>query len=371
MATKKGGSKSSTKSSQEKQIYDLQQMLEISRSLCTTLEYTNLIESILYISMAQMLVTGAGIVIHEGIDSNVFTLGSYFTGLELDQKYDYKISVNSSLITFFTNPENSKRTYTLDELKEVFKDDGDLEMLASLKPSLIVPMVVKNRLNGLLLLGERINMEDGGSYSDYERNEIYTIASLASIAVNNTSLIERSSTDSMTKLKQKYYFFNVLSDRLETAAQLKQTVTVIMFDIDFFKRFNDSYGHACGDYVLCTVAQIMKDSIRSEDLASRYGGEEFTVMLFNASKKESMTIAERIRKNIEDYDYFYKDEHMKVTISGGVSIFSVDNNPVNSAKTLVDQADQALYISKRSGRNQITFADPALLAAIDLETTER
>lgn len=351
--------------SYEKEIYDLKQMLEISRSLSTTLEYSKLIESIIYIAMAQMRITGAGIIIHEGIDSDVFTLGSYFFGMTKDSSYDYKISINSALISFFQNADNFSRTYTPEELKEKIGSNKDLEMLLSLCPTLIVPMVVKNRLNGLLLLGEKIAVDGNVTYSDYERNEIYTIASLASIAVNNTVLIERSSTDSMTMLKQKYYFFNVLSDRLDYAASQKQTVSVIMFDIDFFKKFNDTYGHACGDYVLVTVAKIMKDSIRSDDLASRYGGEEFTIMLYNASKKDSMLIAERIRKNIEEYDFNYKGQHMKVTISGGFSIFSVDNNPAASAKTLVDQADQALYVSKRNGRNRITFADPALLAALD------
>ncbi len=351
--------------SYEKEIYDLKQMLEISRSLSTTLEYSKLIESIIYIAMAQMRITGAGIIIHEGIDSDVFTLGSYFFGMTKDSSYDYKISINSALISFFQNADNFSRTYTPEELKEKIGSNKDLEMLLSLCPTLIVPMVVKNRLNGLLLLGEKIAVDGNVTYSDYERNEIYTIASLASIAVNNTVLIERSSTDSMTMLKQKYYFFNVLSDRLDFAASQKQTVSVIMFDIDFFKKFNDTYGHACGDYVLVTVAKIMKDSIRSDDLASRYGGEEFTIMLYNASKKDSMLIAERIRKNIEEYDFNYKGQHMKVTISGGFSIFSVDNNPAASAKTLVDQADQALYVSKRNGRNRITFADPALLAALD------
>ncbi len=351
--------------SYEKEIYDLKQMLEISRSLSTTLEYSKLIESIIYIAMAQMRITGAGIIIHEGIDSDVFTLGSYFFGMTKDSSYDYKISINSALISFFQNADNFSRTYTPEELKEKIGSNKDLEMLLSLCPTLIVPMVVKNRLNGLLLLGEKIAVDGNGTYSDYERNEIYTIASLASIAVNNTVLIERSSTDSMTMLKQRYYFFNVLSDRLDFAASQKQTVSVIMFDIDFFKKFNDTYGHACGDYVLVTVAKIMKDSIRSDDLASRYGGEEFTIMLYNASKKDSMLIAERIRKNIEEYDFNYKGQHMKVTISGGFSIFSVDNNPAASAKTLVDQADQALYVSKRNGRNRITFADPALLAALD------
>lgn len=348
----------------EKRIYDLQQLLEISRSLCTTLEINNLIESILYISMAQMRVLASGVFVHEGFDSDFYSLGSSYSGLELNENYDYKISASSNFIQFLMLPENSNRTYTPSELKEAIPENDDMEMLLSLNPSLIVPLVVKNRINGILLLGERI-LGDAEPYTEYERNEIYTIASLASVAISNASLIEQSSTDSMTHLKQKYYFFNILSDRLDFAQNHTQTVSVIMFDIDFFKKFNDTYGHSCGDYVLKTVAKIMKSCIRDEDLASRYGGEEFTVMLNNASRVDSMAIAERIRTAIESYDFEYKQQHMKVTISGGVSIFSQDNNPITSTKALVDQADQALYISKRTGRNKITFADPALIAALD------
>jgi len=169
----------------------------------------------------------------------------------------------------------------------------------------------------------------------------------------------------MTHLKLKYYFFNVLTDKLDLAFAQNQPLSVIMFDIDFFKKFNDTYGHACGDYVLQTVAKIIKSGIRGQDMASRYGGEEFTVMLHNTGKEEAMQVAERIRQKIENNDFFYEDQHMQVTISSGVSVFSTDNNPVTSAKQLVEQADQALYMSKRNGRNRVTFADPAILAAAE------
>jgi diguanylate cyclase (GGDEF)-like protein len=167
----------------------------------------------------------------------------------------------------------------------------------------------------------------------------------------------------MTHLKLKYYFFNMLTDRLDEALSSDKSLSVIMFDIDFFKKFNDTYGHACGDYVLQTVARIIKNSIRGADMASRYGGEEFTVMLLNASAQEAVAVAERIRKRVETFDFFYEDQHMKVTISGGVAEFNTESNPITSAKLLVDQADQALYISKRSGRNRITFADPSVISS--------
>lgn len=352
----------------EKRIYDLQQLLEISKSLCNTYELKTLIDSILYTAMAQMRVLGAGIFIYENLDTNVFSLGNNYFGLEPKNSFDYRLSSTSKIIKALSSSEKTGAAYTPQELKEFMekyseRDKEDLEMLLSLKPSLVLPLILNKRINGILILGERIISEEALDYTTYEKDQIISIASLASVAVNNASLIEQSSTDLMTHLKLKYYFFNILDDRLSWAITHDQPLGVIMFDIDFFKTFNDTYGHACGDYVLLTVAKIIKSSIRGSDLASRYGGEEFTVMLYNTNKKDAVTVAERIRQKIENYDFFYKNVHMKVRVSGGVSVYTQLENPVTEARALVDQADQALYISKRGGRNKISFADPAVIAA--------
>ncbi len=336
----------------EKKIYDLEQMISISRSFCSTIELTSLIESILYIAMAQLRVTSSGIFVLPEYGSDQYHLADHYSGLEVDPSKSYIIPADSALVEFMST---SNKVYTLKELQEQLPDCKDIDTLALLKPSLVVPLILKNRVNGILLMGDRI-IVDGmdNEYNDYERNEISTIASLASVAIHNASLIEQSSTDMMTKLKLKFFFFNVLEDKLDAAFVNDNSLSVIMFDIDFFKKFNDTYGHACGDYVLISVARIIKESIRGDDMASRYGGEEFTVMLPNTNAEEAEFVGERIRKNIESHDFVFEGQHMHVTISGGISVFSLDKNPVRTAKALVDQADKALYISKRNGRNRLT-----------------
>jgi len=132
-----------------------------------------------------------------------------------------------------------------------------------------------------------------------------------------------------------------------------------MFDIDFFKKFNDTYGHECGDFVLISVANIIKQSLRETDVASRYGGEEFTVLLNNTGKEEAMSVAERIRTAIDEYDFVFNDQHLHVTISVGVSVFDTRTNIVNTPNEFVNQADKGLYLSKSAGRNRVTFFDPA------------
>ncbi|MDO5774657.1 MAG: diguanylate cyclase DgcA [Spirochaetales bacterium] len=341
----------------EKHIYDLQQMLEISKSFCSTIEFSPLIESILYVAMAQMRVTGAGLFISEEFGSEYFKLSENYSGIAIDPTIEYKISIDSPLIEFLSSSSN---VFNLHELSEKFPESQEIKVIESLNPSLIVPLMLKNHLNGILVMGERIFVENlSADYTTYEKNEIQTIASLASVAVHNASLIDQSTTDMMTKLRLKFYFYNILEDKLDSAFSHEQTLSVIMFDIDFFKKFNDTYGHACGDYVLKKVAEIISDSIREGDLASRYGGEEFTVLLCNAGKNEAMLVAERIRKRIEQTTVFYEGHNMQITISGGISVFNVETNPVRSAKILVDQADKALYVSKRTGRNRVTVFDPS------------
>lgn len=347
----------------EKKIYDLKTLLEISRSLCSTIEFSQLIESILYTCMGQFRVLGAGVFVPEPLDSDYFVLNRNYNGLELDPNVTYRISVSNPLINVITKTD---RVFTIDELKAEVPAYADLEPISSLKPSLIVPLVQRNHLDGILVLGEKISLPEEQGYSSYEKELILTIASLAAVAIYNSTLLERSSTDMMTHLKLKYFFYNVLTDKLDAAMTQNLSLAVIMFDIDFFKRFNDTYGHACGDYVLQTVAKIIRSCIRSCDLASRYGGEEFTVMLDKTGKDDAMTVAERIRQHVEEYDFCYENQHVKVTISIGVTVFDSEKNLVSSPKQLVDQADQALYVSKRSGRNRVTFADERLISEIKI-----
>ncbi len=347
----------------EKRLYDLQQLLEVARSLCSTLDYPTLIESILYTCMCQMRVLGAGIFVLDDFETYDFFLNNNYTGMDLNADIEYVIPGSSPLIEALSEKE---KVFTVRDIQKKLPDEP-LDQIYSLKPSLIVPLFQKNRVNGILLLGERMDLGGGTSFDDYDAKQILNIASLASMAINNAALLERSSTDMMTRLKLKYFFFNQLADKLDLAVAQSLPIGVIMFDIDHFKSFNDTYGHACGDYVLMTVAKIIKSSIRDQDMASRYGGEEFTVMLPNTLKEDAMLVAERIRANIEKALFRYEEKEMHVTISGGVSVYDAEENPVTSAKEIVEQADKALYVSKTSGRNRITFADKEIISS-DVKT---
>lgn len=336
---------------QEKEIFDLKQLLQISKSLNSVLEFDRLIEAILYIVMVQLKTLGASIFTKKSFDDNLFVLNRDHYGFDIIRDAQYSINVDHPLINFL---DKSDSGCTPDEISKNIKTDKIVKDLFSLSPSFFVPLKAKNRMIGFLLLGEK--MESSHQFTDYEKNIIENIASLAAIAINNSQLLEMTTTDIMTHLKLKHYFFTLLMEHLYTinsSGEKKETLSILMIDIDFFKNINDTYGHAAGDIVLEEVAKIIKSCTRNADTAARYGGEEFVVMLNNTSASAAMAVAERIRKSVEEKSIMYDGKKINVTISIGVSSYNFD---LESAKSIVERADKALYESKQNGRNRVTLS---------------
>lgn len=161
-------------------------------------------------------------------------------------------------------------------------------------------------------------------------------------------IVEMSSIDSLTKLYNRTYFFVKIKEELKRFKRYKTTFSLVILDIDDFKKVNDQFGHQKGDEVLSKLGFILDKSKRELDICARYGGEEFALILPHTDSNEAKIISERIRKKIERY--FKKD--IKITISIGLA-----NCPESSTtiKSLIKKTDEALYESKKRGKNQITF----------------
>ncbi len=130
---------------------------------------------------------------------------------------------------------------------------------------------------------------------------------------------------------------------------------IIVFDIDFFKKVNDNYGHPAGDYVLKEIARIVRDTlIRGGDVFARYGGEEFCLLLLGSEVKRAQEIGERIRRTIEEHVFEFEDQKMPITISAGLATIQ---DADQSWQDIFNRADKALYDSKHGGRNRVTMAE--------------
>jgi diguanylate cyclase (GGDEF)-like protein len=331
----------------EKQVYDLKELFEISKSLNITLDFSIVIDSLLFICMAQLKVLKVCLFVRKHPDSNEFSLHRNYAGFELDHSFPYVIPEDHALIRHF---DRKYDCYTPEELRAGNVSLEGLDPIINLNPALLVPLKARGKINGLIMLGGRIDEND---FDSYEREYILNVAALASIAINNASLFEMATTDMMTKLKMKHHLFSILNEWL-AREKTNEGFSMLLFDIDHFKRVNDTYGHACGDMVLKHIAQIFMDNIRSSDIASRYGGEEFIILIAHPGKTLAMKIAERIRSIIEESAIKYKEHIIRLTISCGVACYAKDLDV--SAEAMIDRADKALYRSKQEGRNRVTLS---------------
>ena len=331
----------------ERKIYDLKQLIEVSKGLNSNLEYNTLIESILLTCMGQMQLLNAGIFVKKGLEQDVFSLHRNYKGFEIEHDVDFTINADSKVLSFV---ENENLCYTVEELKQNVDDKKTFDVFDILKPALVVPLKSKGLLHGVIILANRIS---GEVFSKEERDYLLNIGSMAGIAIYNAFLYEMATTDMMTKLKIHHFFHTSLSEEIERSKKYEKPLTLIMIDIDHFKIFNDDHGHLAGDLVLKNVADLIKRNIRPMDIASRYGGEEFGIVLPKTDIHEALIVAERIRLETEVEIVQFELKKLKVTISVGVTQFDSEIDLEKS--DFIKRADKALYLSKDNGRNRVTL----------------
>jgi diguanylate cyclase (GGDEF)-like protein len=208
----------------------------------------------------------------------------------------------------------------------------------------LVPVVFDEHVVGCLIA-------IGLAYKDFHIFEIF--GSQLGLEMRKIFLYEKverlSIRDGLTGLFARRYFIERSHKELERAKKYSFDIAIIMLDIDFFKRINDTYGHLAGDAVLESLSASMQSHVRQIDIVARYGGEEFILLLPETSKEGGLEMAERIRKLVAEYKVSAYDEEIAVNVSCGVSAFPEDGHDLIK---LIEYADSALYRAKKSGRNQ-------------------
>jgi two-component system, cell cycle response regulator len=158
-------------------------------------------------------------------------------------------------------------------------------------------------------------------------------------------------TDALTRIYNKGYLLEALDAEFKRAKALHTDFSVLFFDLDHFKKVNDTHGHDAGDYVLKEFANIIRTGyLRPKDIFARYGGEEFCVLLANTNGKAALSQAEKMRAAVESHAFIYEGKRLPITTSMGVAELS---SGIESAQTLLKAADKALYAAKQSGRNRV------------------
>ena len=180
------------------------------------------------------------------------------------------------------------------------------------------------------------------------------IQDVTEVAVFEQKLVEMNTKDGLTGLYNRRFMDEKLKEEFFRCKRYPSEFSMIMLDIDFFKKVNDTYGHQCGDYILKSVSARVASLIRNIDFLFRYGGEEFCCMLPATGNEGALIVAERFRKAIMDLENNYDGSVIKVTISLGVS--AVTEN-ITKPEMLLQKADDALYKAKREGRNRVEEMD--------------
>lgn len=184
---------------------------------------------------------------------------------------------------------------------------------------------------------------------------IIRVKTLLKIKKLKDTLLVATTTDSLTGLYNRKYLHNRLGSEISRARRYKTKISCLLFDIDFFKVVNDMYGYDWGDVLLKSLADKLKSLIRKEDVLTRYGDEEFLLMLPNTSEDNAFIFAERFRRDIEKMEFIPagEEERHPITISGGISTYPCIENTEEDANTIIRYAEHALYNAKKRGKNKI------------------
>lgn len=333
-------------------VYDLMTLNNTAKMISSTLDIDEIFKSSVDM-FAEVGQTSKGAILYYEKDINSLVVKAV--------KGDYDnaivgkgVKVNKNIIEYLKKYQSGR---ILSELREnedsIFIEfyNQNKEFFKHLKSELLIPLVSNDEFIGIILLGMRY-LEEG--YKSDNMDVFVTLGSQIAVSTYNAKLYNLAITDGMTKLYLHRYFQTRFDEELERTRRYKRNLSILMTDIDHFKKFNDTYGHQIGDEVLKTVAGIIKSRTRKSDICARYGGEEFAVILPETNEEGAYKVAEYIRKEIETTILKVDNKELKITISIGVSSYSGDSALEVSKEELIRRADKALYKSKETGRNKVT-----------------
>ncbi|BCB96673.1 diguanylate cyclase response regulator [Dissulfurispira thermophila] len=243
----------------------------------------------------------------------------------------------------------------------LLSNPSSLEILSQLKsaPStrgIPVILIASKRSRLKLVKGYELGAYDYISRPFFKQEILSRIKNITFACDRIKELEKLLDRDYLTGLYNRRFFMERFLEEIAWSVRYKEPLSLMMLDIDFFKRINDTYGHGCGDEILKQISSALLSVLRAEDIVARYGGEEFIILLPNTSAEGAITAAEKLRATVQNRTFVCKDSNngdmrLSVTISIGVTIYNGETEL--SPDRLIGQADGALYSAKESGRNRV------------------
>ncbi len=223
------------------------------------------------------------------------------------------------------------------------------------KSILCVPLKSKGRVLGVV---ELINKGDEELFQDEDLNLLITLADYTAIAIENAKYFQKvkdlTITDDVTKLYNSRYLHRFLEYESERARRYKTSLSLIFLDIDYFKKVNDTHGHLCGSKLLKEIGDVILSKVRKVDVACRYGGDEFVIVLPHTSKEDAFNVAKKIKNSLRN-KIFLKDDGLKIKITASFGVASIPCDSEDSTG-LIRLADNAMYKVKDKSRDGVLMA---------------
>ena len=291
----------------------------------------------------------------------------YYSNLQkvnktLDPKYFYVLE------EYFDNLANTTvNGYAVPfaNLRQALPEDTFSDDFLKLKPKLVIPLLGIGGVYAIIYISGK---NGGGSFSANEMFYIHRMFSVLAVTMQNGLHYEISITEPKTGLFTYDFFITRMEEAISNLRRYNRLSGMLIIDIDFFKHFNDTYGHLCGDKVLLALADTLKSIVRGNDCVARFGGEEFSILLTECDENSLWTIAERIRIAVSEIVLYEKDQKLSITISvGGCLIHDIRGVTPNY---VFKKADKALYYSKQHGRNRTTIYNMGFLDAAKISNGE-
>lgn len=280
-------------------------------------------------------------------------------GVSLSQKGQIGINLKDKKGDLFDQYiVKTMKPLLVEDIKNDFRFDIDQLVTEDKRPIgsiMSVPCMVADKALGIL----RVDHPQYNRFTMEDLRFLTTIADIGAVAIENAELYERiqqlAIKDTLTGLYLRRYMLERLSEEISRHLRTKGQLSFLMIDLDYFKQYNDKYGHMAGDLLLKDVAQTLIQIFNAPgDLVCRYGGEEFCVVMPDSNKAKVLKLADELRKKVESKSFFLRREKTSITLSVGIAMFPKD---AQVKEELIQKADQALYKAKQAGRNRVVILD--------------
>lgn len=318
----------------------------ISTELSSSLDLKTILEKLAECSREVIPYDYLTVSFMDGPDSATFKILKGYDGLKVPEG---PVSPAGSLLGWIAENRQELCFTDLDQRTQKLPVFPDGVLKTEFKSFLGIPFLSQDSCMGVLTIALRAS----GAIAAYQRQTLSIIANQVAVNITNAKfhhIMElMATTDGLTGLTNHRAFQEKADHAFERAQRYPEPISILLFDIDHFKKINDNYGHPVGDAVLKKIGKLLNETVRTVDVAARYGGEEFVALLVNTDFKGAAQMAERIRASIENSKFMLNGQRIPVTVSVG---YAVSPEDAKEKSTLIEMADQALYAAKHGGRNQ-------------------